>query len=241
MSEFFYDRGLSIDENKILTSGLLLQDYFLQNKLQGQRTLVLGTTESHHYVERAGGIVVPSGTSPDNIDTIVICDEDGFPFVPTVDHTLSTIIHKIDHQQPISLILSNPDLYYPRGPSFFGITSGIIASMIEKIIFERYHGDCYKTITPTFVNLGKPETLLFEKAFQREKLLSPSLDKKRVIMIGDQLKTDILGANNFGIASALVGTGVGHISPFLTGTAESYSFLPDHLIPTLILKQGLMV
>jgi HAD superfamily hydrolase (TIGR01459 family) len=51
--------------------------------------------------------------------------------------------------------------------------------------------------------MGKP----FEPIFTRALSMYPDIDKKRVIMIGDTISTDILGANNMGIDSALVTTG----------------------------------
>jgi ribonucleotide monophosphatase NagD (HAD superfamily) len=54
-----------------------------------------------------------------------------------------------------------------------------------------------------FKPLGKPETLLFEMGL---KLAGCSTSD--AIMIGDQLTTDILGANRAGIASALIGGGI---------------------------------
>ena len=47
-----------------------------------------------------------------------------------------------------------------------------------------------------------------------------------MVMIGDQLVTDVCGANNFGLDSALVGTGVAD-----AGCAE----LPQDLQPTYLL------
>ncbi len=47
---------------------------------------------------------------------------------------------------------------------------------------------------------GKPFTNIFDLAFQR---LGP-VDKSRVVMVGDSLHTDILGARTAGVASALI-------------------------------------
>ena len=54
-----------------------------------------------------------------------------------------------------------------------------------------------------FQRLGKPHGEIFREA--RRRCRNP---ERPTLMVGDQLQTDILGANRFGIASALVAHGV---------------------------------
>jgi ribonucleotide monophosphatase NagD (HAD superfamily) len=49
--------------------------------------------------------------------------------------------------------------------------------------------------------LGKPYSPIFEEAIRRA-------GTSNAVMIGDQLETDILGANTAGIDSAVVSTGI---------------------------------
>jgi HAD superfamily hydrolase (TIGR01459 family) len=51
--------------------------------------------------------------------------------------------------------------------------------------------------------MGKPFTPIFEEALRKH----PDIAKDKILMIGDTIDTDILGANNIGIDSALVTTG----------------------------------
>jgi len=67
-----------------------------------------------------------------------------------------------------------------------------------------------------FVRLGKPHPPIFAEALKR----SGSRD---MIMIGDQLETDIRGANAFGIDSVLITSGV---------SAAGMTFLTEDLRPT---------
>jgi ribonucleotide monophosphatase NagD (HAD superfamily) len=53
----------------------------------------------------------------------------------------------------------------------------------------------------TFMRLGKPQPYLYEEAIRR-------CGTRSVVMIGDQLETDIRGAKNCGIDAVLVNTGV---------------------------------
>jgi ribonucleotide monophosphatase NagD (HAD superfamily) len=48
-------------------------------------------------------------------------------------------------------------------------------------------------------------------------------------MIGDQLETDIRGARDFGLHSALVTTGIARVDQLLAGS----SVRPDYLLDTL--------
>ena len=51
---------------------------------------------------------------------------------------------------------------------------------------------------------GKPYTDIYEKAMRKVRISN----KNKILAVGDSLRTDILGANNFQIDSALVLTGV---------------------------------
>ncbi len=52
------------------------------------------------------------------------------------------------------------------------------------------------------VSIGKPNPFVFELA-----LRSMGLEKPQVLVVGDRVTTDVLGARQFGLASALVKTG----------------------------------
>ena len=58
----------------------------------------------------------------------------------------------------------------------------------------------------SFFNLGKPYSEIFVEAKRR------SGEEASLIMIGDQLYTDVRGANNAGIDSVLIGTGLTKIA-----------------------------
>lgn len=99
--------GLTLDPDRIITSGLLLKGHFAALHLVGARCAVLGPEDSRRYVEEAGGrIVSPS----EAFDVLVVADESGFPFLETVDVTLSTLFRALDRQARVHLVLANPDL-----------------------------------------------------------------------------------------------------------------------------------
>ncbi len=185
--------GLAIDASRIITSGTLLTDHFSSRGLAGSRCVVLGPEDSASYVQAAGGTVV---SFEDDFDVLVIGDQDGFPFLDATRAVLSTLLHKIDRGETPHLVVPNPDLIYPiRGG--FGFASGPVAQIVEAVIALRYP----ESLHLKFTRLGKPHPAMFEEAVRR-------CGSRDMVMIGDTPGTDIRGANNLGLASVLVETGV---------------------------------
>jgi HAD superfamily hydrolase (TIGR01459 family) len=205
--------GLAIEPERIITSGGLLENYFKTHNLLGARCAVLGPEDSARYVRAAGGEVVAPGSG---FDVVVIGDEAGFDFVDTVDLVITELFHKLERREPFDLVLPNPDLIYPKADRGFGITSGSIALIIEAALKLR----CPGRPGLRFARLGKPNADIFKEAFKRS-------GTRKMVMIGDQLETDIRGANAFGLDSVLVGTGIASFK-----SAE----IPDHLQPTYCMR-----
>jgi HAD superfamily hydrolase (TIGR01450 family) len=205
----FQGYGLEIEPERIITSGGLLKNYFKTHNLSGARCAVLGPDDSVQYTCDAGGVVV----SPANgFDVVVIGDEAGYPFVDTVDTILTELFHKVERREKFNLVLPNPDLIYPKADRGFGIASGSIALIFEAALQLRYPG----RPNLCFERLGKPNADIFQEALKRS-------GTDNMVMIGDQLETDIRGAKAFGLDSVLVGTGIA--DPTTAG-------IPDHLQPT---------
>jgi HAD superfamily hydrolase (TIGR01459 family) len=193
--------GLPIDEAHILTSGDLIAPHVRAQGLQGGRAIVLGPEDSRELVARAGmAVVEPTDPAP---DAVIVCDDDGYPFVATIEQVIGTVIARIEQGHRIHLVLPNPDLIYPRGPGRIGITAGSVALLIESALRLRLASRC-----PTFARLGKPHPPMFEAACKRMALP----DASRVVMLGDQIVTDIAGAHAFGIDSVLLGTGLSDLT-----------------------------
>lgn len=201
--------GLPVDADRILTSGMLLPAYFAAAGLLGAPMIVLGSEDSAHYVREAGGEVV---RPDDDRATVVICaDDDGYPFLETVNDVTSVLLRRLARGEETHLVLPNPDLVFPRRADSFGITAGAIASMLEAVMRLRDPRGTHR-----FVPLGKPHAPMFEAAAAR----FPSVDRRRLVMIGDQLGTDILGAQRAGIDSVLVQTGVARLAELATSEAR---------------------
>jgi HAD superfamily hydrolase (TIGR01450 family) len=209
--------GLPIGEDRILTSGDLLARHVEASELKGGRAIVLGPDDSRELARRAGMTVVdPSHPAP---DAIIVCDDDGYPFVRTIEQVIGTAIERTHQGHPPKLVLPNPDLIYPRGAGRIGITAGSVALIIESALRLRFPTSC-----PTFARLGKPHRPMFEEASRRIALGEGT----RLVMLGDQLATDVAGARAFGIDSVLLGTGVSDLEGDLGDGPQ-----PTWLLPAL--------
>lgn len=197
--------GVPVPAERIISSGMLLAPYFAAHGLGGKRCVVLGPEGSVHYAEQAGATIVAAA---DDFEVLVIGDEAGFDFLDTVDTVLTGLYRKLDGGESVALVLPNPDLVYPKGADAFGVTSGAVALMLEAALRLRYpHRDDL-----TFARLGKPQAAMFEEALHRS-------GTRDMVMIGDQLDTDIRGANAFGLDSVLFTTGVSNASAVLEDDA----------------------
>jgi len=186
----FRGLGLLIHPDRIITSGELLKDFFSTHRLAGSRCVALGPEDSRRYVEEAGGQPVPPG---DAFDVLVLADERGFPFFETVDRVLTALFQKLDRGEDVELVLPNPDAIFPKADHGFGVASGSVAAMLEAAIRARYpHRTDLK-----FTRLGKPEEAIFAEALRRS-------GTRDMVMVGDQLETDIRGARAFGLDAAWV-------------------------------------
>ena len=213
-AESYRKRGLNIANERVITSGGLLKDWFEKNP-KYKTSKILGPKSSEELVTWAGGTI----TSGSNFDTLIICNQDGFSFPDKIDEVISEIHQKILNRKNIKLLLPNPDLLFPTKDGF-GITSGTIAKMIENALNLLFAKDA-----PKFEMLGKPYSPIFDKALD--------LSTGSSCMIGDQLETDMYGANSAQIDSILVETGI--CNRHMADNIEKYK-LPKYFLKNLSLK-----
>jgi len=187
--------GLEIAPERLLTSGGLLADYFAAHGLAGCRCVVLGPEDSRVYAERAGGRVVALDEATD-AEALIVADQKDVHWPRDMNLAVSLMLRCMDADRPLHRLLCNPDLIYPVAPGQFGFTAGALAAMLEAVLRERY-----PSASSGFIRLGKPHRPIFDAARRQ-------LGADRLLMIGDQLGTDILGAASCGIDSLLVGTGL---------------------------------
>lgn len=106
-------------------------------------------------------------------------------------HEFDQFLERVAQKENINILCANPDTTI-LNTGIVRYCAGHFAGLI------RNSGGI---VTYT----GKPETIIFNMAFIQSKY--SNILPKRILMIGDTLETDILGANKSGINSALVMTG----------------------------------
>jgi ribonucleotide monophosphatase NagD (HAD superfamily) len=215
----FASFSLDVPAERIVTSGSLVPGYFRTHGLAGARCAVLGTPDSGAYVRDGGGILVPLEAGME-IDALVVCDDEGFEFLPGIELALSAVVRAIERGREPALVLPNPDLVYPKTSGELGFTAGAMALLIEVALARRFPDRSCE-----FVRLGKPAPHLFEQAAA---LLD--LPRDRLVMVGDQLETDVAGARAAGVPVALL-AGISRWDDARATAAVAPDFLIDTIEP----------
>jgi putative hydrolase of the HAD superfamily len=111
-----------------------------------------------------------------------------------------------------------------------GYTVALVADgewdSFQNVYRENGLGYCFDAwIVSEVVGKQKPEPIMFETAY--EKLGLTEADKKRIVMIGNNLKKDIAGANRQGLISVWLDW-----SPRYFHTVEEPDWQPDYTVKT---------
>lgn len=199
-SRRFKGLGMAIEPEHVLSSGMLVAPHLRSLGLDRGRCVVLGTGDSAQYARDAGAEVIANDpetiATSSTIDAVVLCDERGFDFLATMDAVLTMLLRAFESGRSVALLAANPDLVYPSKDGRFAFTAGTLARMLEEALALRLGEGA-----PTFTALGKPSRAIFDEACAR-------VGSRDCVMFGDQLHTDVIGANDAGLHSALVLTGV---------------------------------
>ncbi len=185
------DHGILIPASKNISSGLLAKD-FLRSKVRSGRVVYLGKPASAFYIESAGltPVHISACRNHEDIAAIALLDDEGFDWFRDINMTLNLM-----RRVSAPVVVANPDLAYPVNDQEVGLAVGSLASMLERIVGK------------SFIRFGKPDTMMFSHAFACAHDNWPDLKKSDILMVGDTLETDILGANTFGLDTALVLSG----------------------------------
>lgn len=226
-SQRYRSAGLDIPAERIVSSGYLLQSYLDASKA----TLATGPESSMAFLKKLQVPLLPRDRWPDAQRVVIMePDED---FLGSAEAILNVISNAYIAGQAIDLILPNPDVIYPSNNGQYRYTAGGLAILIEAGLTLRFPGHSASRMvldplfgeqTQFFHRLGKPHGEIFREA--RRRCRQP---EAATLMIGDQLQTDILGANRFGIDSALVAHGVLKALP----ATLPISYHPRYYLPSL--------
>ena len=190
----------AVAPDRIISSGMLAREY-LDLKVNHGTVAYLGTGSSAHYLETTGLKTLPISqvdlSDVADINALVLLDDEGFDWNTDLNKTVNLL-----RRRNIPVIVANTDETYPVSKTRIAIAIGAVAEMIETIVGKQ------------FIRFGKPDAQLFMFAYERLKHLTwrgdsvgQPISKRDVLMVGDTLRTDILGGNKFGLDTVLVLTG----------------------------------
>jgi len=166
-----------------------------------------------HHLGPAHDKVLFDGLNVQFADTdaaqVVVCTglfDDRTETPETYRHALAAMREKA---QP--MICANPDIVVERGSSISYCAGAL--------------GAAYEAIGGKVAYAGKPKSPIYEAAFSSaSKFRGRSVGKSDVLAIGDGLKTDVLGAFNFGLDVLFVASAI-HLDAQTGLTSESLAEL----------------
>lgn len=180
-----------IAPERFVSSGMLACDY-LKAKVPYGRVAYLGKPKSAHFIEIAGLIPVPIAECDrhDNIVAIMLLDDEGYDWFKDINRTLNLV-----RRTHVPVIVANADATYPLAGNDVALAVGSLASLLSDITEKK------------FVVFGKPDTMMFAYAYDMVLEIDDSITKRDILFVGDTLRTDVAGADCFGLDTALVLSG----------------------------------
>ena len=149
-------------------------------------------------------------------------------------HTLDNYIEELDEslKYNLPLVCANPDKVVIRQNGQLITCAGILANY-----YQNKGGKVFR--------YGKPFEAMYKKSFNILKNLNSELTLNKILVIGDSLETDILGANNNKLNSLLVINGIhknelnnnknNEISKnWIDTLCKKYSAFPNYIIKDFI-------
>ena len=130
------------------------------------------------------------------------------------------------------MVCANPDKVVIRKDGNLIVCAGILADY-----YESHGGKVFY--------FGKPHKEVYKKCLAYLSEVKPAISSKNVLVIGDSLETDILGANKAEIKSLLIADGIHSKQLYnsdnsnlslknLTTLSKKISAFPDYLIKSFI-------
>lgn len=222
LAKSYQDAGLDmINENKIISSGMLAREY-LRLKVNSGTVAYLGTKQSAHYLEETGlkalSIADLDINDIDEVNALVFLDDEGFDWRSDLNK-----LGNLLRLRNIPVIVANTDKSYPVSDTELAIAIGSIADMMEKITGRK------------FIKFGKPDSNMFIYAYNQV-AANKGIEKNEILMVGDTLFTDIIGGNKFGIDTALVLTGNTH-SRYYNERIQGMGIIPDYVCESAVIEK----
>lgn len=215
----YVELGLpGIELNEMLTSGMMAK-HFLEQKITTGKVAYLGTENSASYILQSGlDHIAVRDINLDNLDEITACvflDDEGFDWNTDINKVVNLLRRK---NMPV--ILANSDYFYPVSTEDVSVATGGIAKLVENLLGKK------------FIHFGKPDSQMFMYAYE-QLTKDEFINKNDILMVGDTLKTDILGGNKFGIKTMLVLSGNTRESNF-ESQIQATGIIPDYVCKSIM-------
>lgn len=162
------------------------ETYFINPVVTLRRFLIDRNTESFYFV---GPDKIENNLGVESVckefpEYVILCDFENIHCDYELLNTIFTYVHKGGQL----LTMSNSDYYLSKnGPK---LDTGAFSKMFETVTGNKA------------LIFGKPSIMIYEEASKQMKIKN-----SKIIAIGDDVLTDIQGANEFGAFSVLVKTG----------------------------------
>jgi HAD superfamily hydrolase (TIGR01450 family) len=192
VAQHLRELGLAVTAEDVVTSAQAGAAELAKLIPQGSKVFVLGSKDLAHQVELVG--LIPSHDDSQIYDAMIQGYWPDMPF--RMLEFASSVL-----QTGVPWVATNMDMTIPT-PTGVAPGNGTMVTALGETVNRK----------PTLV-AGKPETPLMQQSIDRT-------NAKRPLVIGDRLDTDIHGANNVGIDSLLVLSGVTTIEEILQAPIE---------------------
>lgn len=176
--------GICSTPNEIITSSLATSYYIKKKfrKIETKTAFIIGSRSFKNEIKKTG-IKPATGKKEISADIVIMGGHSKFNYQEIKTATLAI-------RNGAKFIATNRDPFYPSKEGLLPATGALLSSI------ETASGKM-ATIT------GKPERNIFELCLNT----SGQKNKKKIVIIGDRLDTDIKGGKDFGISTILTLTG----------------------------------
>lgn len=205
--------GFGLSEDQIISSRWLLEDALRRTPRDGLWGVIAPETSDTHTLPVTHQFPVRPGVTEQELDA---CD--GFIFLSSEDwnETSQARLTRSLQRRARPLEVANPDLVAPRGDCLT-LEPGFFAHQLREAA----------GVSPHF--FGKPYRPAFEAAIARLADIPPH----RILMVGDTLHTDILGAQAAGMATLLVSDHGSLTGLDLEACIRGCAIVPDFIAPSI--------
>ncbi|MBF0180191.1 MAG: HAD hydrolase-like protein [Magnetococcales bacterium] len=180
--------GFPLRAEHILSSGMAVGHFVAGSRYRDRPYFLVGSSASaEHYAPGAETWMVnrPGGCL-EEAEYVLMCSNRDY-----YGGEQEVLLNHLLARKPLPVLLANPDLVAPAGDGVMEVVAGFTAM------------DLADRFQLPLEGIGKPFAPIFREAWRR----FPGVPAARILMVGDTLDTDILGAKAMGFASCLTLSG----------------------------------